>query len=215
MKSKPDSETLDRFESIKGESEYFEIISDIPIHREVPKSYEEFIKRKRLAVNHPDKPKLLRVAIIGSPNVGKSTLTNIFTGFSVSSVSPKVHTTRHRVIGIYVEEDTQIEFLDTPGLITAKHRAKHKLEPTFMSHPPESARLVDIIAVLVDSSNIRERRKLNPGIIQILKKYPDKESILILNKIDLIKAKRNLLQLTNTLTCGIVNDVISHEPTKR
>ena len=62
------------------------------------------------------------IAIVGAPNVGKSTLLNKFVGSKVSIVSPKVQTTRSRVLGICIEGNTQIIFIDTPGIFAPRRR---------------------------------------------------------------------------------------------
>jgi small GTP-binding protein len=160
-------------------------------------------------------PRLSRVVIIGTPNVGKSTLTNQLVGWKISSVSQKVHTTRHKVIGVIVEDETQVEFLDTPGVVTRKHCAKHKLESTFISDPQTSVDVANIIAVVCDTSNQRERERLNPGILKLLQKHLNKESILILNKIDKIREKRKLLDITTRLTCGVVGGISSVKSIQR
>jgi GTP-binding protein Era len=177
--------------------------------RRVPKTYGEYRLQQRVDVNQPPMPRLVRVAVIGSPNAGKSTLTNQLVGRKVSSVSTKVHTTRHKVIGIIVADETQVELLDTPGVVTSRHCAKHQLESTFMSDPLTGAEAADVIAVINDASNIRERHRLNAGIIKLLERHPNKESVLILNKIDKIKEKRKLLDITTELTCGVVGGISS------
>jgi small GTP-binding protein len=177
--------------------------------RRVPKTTEEYRRQQRLEVEQPLMPRLSRVVIIGTPNVGKSTLTNELVGWKISSVSAKVHTTRHKVIGIIVEDETQVEFLDTPGVVSRKHCAKHKLESTFISDPQTSVDVADIIAVVCDTTNQRERERLNPGILQLLQNHSNKESILILNKIDKIREKRKLLDITTRLTCGVVGGISS------
>lgn len=183
--------------------------------RRVPKTPEEYRQQKSLKVEQPVMPRLSRVVIIGTPNAGKSTLTNQLVGWKVSSISSKVHTTRHKVIGIIVEDETQVEFLDTPGVVTRKHCAKHKLESTFISDPQTSVDVADIIAVICDTSNQRERERLNPGILKLLQKHLNKESILILNKIDKIREKRKLLDITTRLTCGVVGGISSVKSIQR
>jgi len=183
--------------------------------RKVPKTFREYQLQQRLKVEQPAMPRLARVVIIGTPNAGKSTLTNQLVGWRVSSVSTKVHTTRHKVTGIIVEDQTQVEFLDTPGVVTPKHCAKHKLESTFISDPQTSVDVANIIAVITDVSNIRDRDKINPGILKLLQRHHNKESILILNKIDKVKEKRKLLDITTRLTCGVVGGISSVKTIQR
>ncbi|RWS13451.1 GTPase Era: mitochondrial-like protein [Dinothrombium tinctorium] len=166
----------------------------------VPKTRDEYQKMKQMPVNEPVNAMLNRVAIIGMPNAGKSTLTNQLIGWKVSPVSSKVHTTRQNVVGVFIEGSTQVEILDTPGLVTPQHCVKFNLEPTFIGDSSKSASTADLIAVICDVSNRREREKLNRGILNLLYKHHDKPSILILNKVDLIVAKRKLVGVIDTLT---------------
>lgn len=173
----------------------------------LPKTKREFESRIRMPFESPSDARGLKVAVMGMPNSGKSSLMNRLVGFRISAVSFKVHTTRRNVIGVWTEGVNQIEFSDSPGLVTTKHCMKHELEQSFMSHPVYSAKTSDMIIVVVDVSNVRERKQLNPGILKTLNQHFEKESILILNKIDCINHKRRLIDILNQLTLGVVNGV--------
>lgn len=155
-------------------------------------------------MEQPENARLLRVAIVGCPNAGKSTLLNQIIGRKISAVSSKVHTTQKNVIGVYVENNTQIEFIDTPGVINLKHMMRHNLELTFIKDLKFSIHNCDIITILTDVSNQREKSKLNKDILNLLKENSEKESILVLNKVDKIKDKRSFLEIISTLTNNIV-----------
>ena len=117
------------------------------------------------------------VSLIGRPNVGKSTLLNSIVGKKVAITSDKPQTTRNIIQGIYNEEDTQIVFVDTPGI----HKPNHKLGKYLNKQAYYSIDDVDIVLMLVDAS-----QSLGPGdkfIIERLQNV-DKPVILIINKID-------------------------------
>lgn len=149
-----------------------------------------------------DFKRLLKVALIGAPNAGKSTLLNRLVGTDVSSVSKKVHTTRRNVFGVYTRQETQLEFYDSPGLITRQHLLKHQLEDSLYYDPKAACQKCDLIAVVVDASNIREQRRLNKGVIELLTQYPNIKSFLVMNKVDLVKDKRMMLDMGTRLTQG-------------
>lgn len=86
------------------------------------------------------------VAIVGKPNVGKSTLMNRILGRKISITTHKAQTTRHQILGIYSEEDLQIIFLDTPGIITPKY----ELQKAMMSSVDRARNDADIILFLAD-----------------------------------------------------------------
>lgn len=153
------------------------------------------------------KKRLLKVALIGAPNAGKSTLLNKILGTNVSCVSKKVHTTRANVLGVYTENDTQLEFLDTPGVINKEHLLRHHLEDSLLVDPTHASSISDIIVVLVDASNHREQRSLHKGVLNLLHKNTDTPSILVLNKVDLIGDKRSLLDIGTRLTQGCLNGI--------
>src|ERR1700679_3070445 len=87
------------------------------------------------------------VALIGAPNVGKSTLTNALVGAKVTIVTPKVQTTRALVRGIAIEGSAQLIFVDTPGLFPPRRRVDRAMVGTAWG----SAQDADIVALLVDA----------------------------------------------------------------
>lgn len=146
--------------------------------------------------------RLLRVALIGAPNAGKSTLLNRLTMSEISCVSNKVHTTRRNTLGVYTQDNTQIEFYDSPGYVTKKHVLRHHLEDSLLNGPKEAAQVCDLIAVVVDVSNPRGSWRLSSYIMNMLHEHEDKKSCLILNKVDLLKEKRMLIDMGVRLTEG-------------
>lgn len=123
------------------------------------------------------------VAVIGAPNAGKSTLINTIVGAKVSIVSPKVQTTRTRVMGIAMQDDTQLIFVDTPGIFQAGE--KHKLEKAMVAAAWEGTADADVILLLVDAS--RGLSKDVRNIIERLGQNPGKPVALALNKVDKIR----------------------------
>lgn len=121
------------------------------------------------------------VAIIGKPNVGKSTLMNSILGERLSIVTNKPQTTRKRVLGILSDEKYQIIFLDTPGILNPNYLLQKK----FMSYVQNSVRDADVIVVIVDViEDPTGAKTLGDKIVkQILDKHKQPK-ILILNKID-------------------------------
>ena len=117
------------------------------------------------------------VAIVGRPNVGKSTLLNQIIGEKVAIISNKPQTTRNRIQGIYNEQDTQIVFVDTPGI----HKPNHELGKMLNKQAYYSMDDVDIILFLVDGSTT-----LGRGDQYILNqlKGKNKPIMLVINKID-------------------------------
>ncbi|MFH1449951.1 MAG: GTPase Era [bacterium] len=126
------------------------------------------------------------VSIIGKPNVGKSTLLNTFLEEKLSIVSSKPQTTRHRILGILNEEDYQIIFSDTPGIIIPKY----KLQKEMVKLSYQALKEADITLLLGEPKNIEET------VGDLLKEqdsFPE-NTLLVINKIDLIK-KEDLLLL--------------------
>ena len=132
------------------------------------------------------------VALIGAPNAGKSTITNNFVGSKVSIVSPKVQTTRTTIKGIGIYDNSQIIFLDTPGIF----KPKRKLDKAMVTSAWDGAGDADITALIVDAK--RGFDDETQAIIARLKKK-NKPAILVLNKVDELKNKEKLLELSQKL----------------
>ncbi|MGB9711104.1 MAG: GTPase Era [Thermodesulfovibrio sp.] len=126
------------------------------------------------------------VALIGRPNVGKSTLLNTVVGEKIAIVTEKPQTTRNRIIGIKNLAHAQIIFVDTPGI----HRPRHKLGEFMVKEAHQAMDMVDLIVFMVDPVNPSETEF---SIIEKLKKL-NKPVILAINKIDTI-SKQSLLPL--------------------
>jgi GTP-binding protein Era len=123
------------------------------------------------------------VAIVGRPNVGKSTLLNALLGQKVAAVSPRPQTTRRRQLGILTLENAQLIFVDTPGI----HQARHKLGEFLNYEAEEAVDGVDVIIWLVDSST--EPTEDDIRISDLLNKLPLRtHRLLVLNKMDLVSA---------------------------
>jgi GTP-binding protein Era len=127
------------------------------------------------------------VAIIGAPNVGKSTLVNALVGAKVTIVSPKVQTTRAIMRGIAIEGDAQLIFVDTPGIFSPRRRLDRAMVATAWS----GAHDADVVALMVDA-----KRGLDDETTGIAARLADVATpkILVINKVDLV-AKPSLLGL--------------------
>ena len=120
------------------------------------------------------------VSLVGRPNVGKSTLINSIIGYKVAITSDKVGTTRNIVQGIYTDSDTQIVFVDTPGI----HKPNNRLGQMLNEQAYYSLNDVDIILFLIDVT--KEFGRGDNFILEKIKEV-NKPVFLILNKVDKIK----------------------------
>ncbi|MCY4426715.1 MAG: GTPase Era [Halieaceae bacterium] len=126
------------------------------------------------------------VAIVGRPNVGKSTLLNHFLGQKLSITSRKPQTTRHQILGIKTRAETQIIYVDTPGLHIREPRAINR----YMNQAAGQAiRDVDVVVMVVDRTRWTEEDEL---VLGELKKVRS-SSFLAINKVDLLADKEQLL----------------------
>lgn len=125
------------------------------------------------------------VALIGAPNAGKSTLINALVGQKVAITSSKPQTTRTRLLGIAVEDSTQILLVDTPGIFEPRRR----LDRAMVSAAWEGAEDADLLVFLVDA-----RGGLGPKVTSIAErmKHREEKTILVMNKVD-IAAKDKML----------------------
>lgn len=130
------------------------------------------------------------IAIVGRPNVGKSTLMNALLGQKIAAVSPKPQTTRKRQLGIFTTDSAQLVFVDTPGI----HNPRHKLGTFLNQEAEESLEGVDVILWLVDGS-VRPTEE-DKQIAALLGRTPRRTPlVLAANKMDLVPVEtltRNL-----------------------
>lgn len=124
------------------------------------------------------------VSILGKPNVGKSTLINLLIGQKISIMSPKPQTTRNTIQGVYNDEDSQIIFLDTPGI----HNARNELGFFMTNEAYKTLQNVDLILLVIDE---KDKIEVDKKIIENFKKIA-KKVILVINKVDLIKKNGTL-----------------------
>lgn len=134
------------------------------------------------------------IAIVGRPNVGKSTLLNHLIGQKISITSRKAQTTRHRITGILTDERSQFVFVDTPGFQTQHKNALNRGMNRVVS---SSMRDVDVILLVLEARHYDERDR---QVLQMLPK--DIPVILVINKVDVMVDKSELLPFIE----GIADD---------
>ena len=140
------------------------------------------------------------VAVIGAPNAGKSTLVNVLVGQKVAIVSPKAQTTRARLMGIAIHDQTQILLVDTPGIFAPRRR----LDRAMVAAAWTGAQDADLILLVIDAA-----ARVNDELERIIASLGDRQHplILALNKIDLV-AKEKLLALSADLTARLNPDKV-------
>lgn len=131
------------------------------------------------------------IAIVGKPNVGKSSILNKMLGQKIAIVSSKPQTTRTRIMGVLTENDTQLVFIDTPGL----HKPRNSLDKFMLRSVNESVAGVDACILVVEAD-----RDISDEELQLIDKFQSMEipAVLAINKIDTISDKTKLItQITD------------------
>jgi len=141
------------------------------------------------------------VALIGAPNVGKSTLLNRLIGAKISIVSAKVQTTRRRVLGILVERTAQIILVDTPGIFAPRRRLDRAMVHTAW----RSAADADLIVLLVDAT----RKRLDDDTRNIVEelKREGRRAMAALNKVDAVKRQKLLGLAQDLFSTGVFDEI--------
>lgn len=144
------------------------------------------------------------VALVGAPNAGKSTLINSFVGSKISIVTPKVQTTRTRIIGIAIRGDAQLIFVDTPGIFVPRRQ----LDRAMVAAAWAGAHNADLVVHIVDATKIIPE-SINDDTQRIIDGLRDagRQAQLALNKVDLVK-RSTLLAAADALNSeGIYSDI--------
>lgn len=142
------------------------------------------------------------VAVLGAPNAGKSTLVNAMVGTKVTIVSPKVQTTRARVRGIVMNDETQLVLIDTPGIFTT---AKRRLERAMVAAAWGGLEDADAVMLVIDAQrgiDVNSR-----SIMETMAKSGRGNVILVLNKIDTVERPKLLLLAETLFKEGLFSDV--------
>ena len=133
------------------------------------------------------------ISLVGRPNVGKSTLLNALIGKKISIVSDKPQTTRTRVRGIVTTDDTQLVFVDTPGL----HKATTALGERVNATALESMRDVDVVCLVLDAT-----QAVGTGDKWVSQQLDVSKAIIVLNKTDAVSSAKVLAQLSAASLLG-------------
>jgi GTP-binding protein Era len=136
-------------------------------------------------------PRAGRVALIGRPNVGKSTLLNTLLGEPIAIVSLHPQTTRDTVRGVLTAGDTQCVFVDTPGL----HEPRTRLGQWMNETARQAARDADVLVLLVEAPRDGQAPRPHPADLALAAELPELPTVLAINKVDRLKDKSQLLPL--------------------
>ena len=157
--------------------------------------------------------KLLRIGVLGEPNAGKSTLVNAAVGEEICIVASVLNTTRENVYAPYTKGNTQLVFMDTPGIVPYQEARRLKLGKLQITAPRRVVDESDILAVIVDMTSRRKRERIHECILDLLHQHPGFPCILLMNKIDFIPRKTTLLRYASILTQDRQQDMWGYEKT--
>lgn len=131
------------------------------------------------------------LAIVGRPNVGKSSIMNRMLGAKIAIVSDKPQTTRTRIMGVRTDGECQLVFIDTPGL----HKPKTKLGESMVKAVDDSVGDVDACVLVIDGADMKPDLSLAPAEVELIDRFKKKKipCVLAINKIDLIQKREELL----------------------
>ena len=135
------------------------------------------------------------IAIIGLPNVGKSTLLNRLTGMHLAAVAPRPQTTRHRILGILNGPGFQAVFLDTPGLLDPKYALQMKREIDL------ALKDADLVMLVLDATRTGEEDD------SLVRRLTGRKVLVVLNKVDMVREKKDLLPAVERLVKAGFPDV--------
>ncbi|OJU09536.1 MAG: GTPase Era [Clostridiales bacterium 43-6] len=128
------------------------------------------------------------IAIVGRPNVGKSSLLNTILGQKIAAVSDKPQTTRTKITGVLTKDETQLVFIDTPGL----HKPRTALGKSMVKAVGDGMAEVDVCVLVVEA-----QQKVSPAEKELMDRFQNRKlkAILAINKIDLVKDKKEILSV--------------------
>ena len=153
--------------------------------------------------------RLVQLAIVGAPNAGKSTLMNRFFPVSqrIAAVSPKYNTTRERHRAVFTEGDTQVIFVDTPGIIEQSDNKRYHRQLVKDASDSIDDTSTNGVLLLVDAAaQLTERRLRTIAKVRDMCAARELDMLLVLNKVDLVKQKKTLLPITDQLIDALTSD---------
>ncbi|KAA0187248.1 hypothetical protein HAZT_HAZT006655 [Hyalella azteca] len=163
-------------------------------------------------VRSPQDARVLKVAVLGLPNSGKSSIINSLTNNAVCSVSRKVHTTRSLARAAITVGRTQLVFFDTPGTVTPDAARRHKLPSSLVRDAEEAVAQADALLLVVDGACRYTKLGLHPRLLRLLALHPTMPALLCITKVDRVKQRTSLLDVARQLTADTVSGRTSHAP---